>query len=464
VDQDQSIRFDNENKHFVVVYNIEDCKYIQETIHTKTMSESRVVFRENMHHWILQHIRGHQSVYEDPSFRSTLFLDGGPECPTLYFIHNVGQIMKSLSNRIDIVISSIPKNIFIEKVQKHLLPSSNNGDTLGKAPIGTMIRHTTMTRSYVDAIESCDLRRKVDVDLLFTMIECVPIYHIKRIYERSVVQYEEKHDNMHGDEGDDRVSMMGSSIMSGSETEVGYESCYESFGEMLAGWIGILSNRNETCYYRFMLWIDSVIRKEYSTPFPFGKYKGNALCDLPPTYVQWLLENDILQSDGMYQRVFDMQRMQDEHLHRSFMYSTNYREYSCLTKLFFRYFDRHRSSSIHQHLTLTMVPSISERPWVEFISEYTSDTMECTCSSFVSNRYPHRCCLTVLDTDASGNSNSKFKTLIPISWKGTLRAYHTECLLRSYHFIDRQYKYDFESGELKQPKGIFQKFDEQEQV
>lgn len=431
----------NPTKFHLIVYNVKDSTYHIETIHTKTMTESRMVFSQTMPVWILQHIRTHLPWYDAKALPYALFLDGGPTCPNLYFVHHVDRIIKSTSNRIDIVISSIPKKILIEKLQQHLPSPIKFEGILEK---NTSIRH--ISRTYVDAVDTCELPRQVDVDSFFTMIECVPLYHIQRIYEQGIVKHIRELE-CEWDEEDDKHSLMGSSVSEAdAEAEEGSETCYESFGEMLAGWIGILSNRNGTCYYRYMLWINNVLRKEYATLFPFGKYKGTALCDLPQTYIRWLLENDIVKSDAMYKRVFDVQRMQDEHLYRIFLHSTNLRDYHSFSKIFFRYFDRRNPTMMR-----TMVPSICERPWVSLIRECTSDsTTSCSCNTFVSNRYSHRCCL----------MDSGFSTMDPIVGKGASRAYHTECLWKSYHYLDRQYKYNYDNGTLHCPNGAFQRFQE----
>jgi uncharacterized protein (DUF3820 family) len=45
--------------------------------------------------------------------------------------------------------------------------------------------------------------------------------------------------------------------------------------------------------------------KQQDTPMPFGKYKGKLICDLPNSYIFWLLDQDWVVKDwpNLYEQI-----------------------------------------------------------------------------------------------------------------------------------------------------------------
>ena len=66
---------------------------------------------------------------------------------------------------------------------------------------------------------------------------------------------------------------------------------------MIATWLGYISDHHVLVFKMFMKWINHTKETYYKERLTFGRYQGSPLCDIPNSYLAWLLKEEVLESD-----------------------------------------------------------------------------------------------------------------------------------------------------------------------
>lgn len=270
-----------------------------------------------------------------------------------------------------------------------------------------------VTRNYKDYISSIDECIIVDIDEIINMIEDIPISCLRE----GCQMYANK--------------------------------AYETYVEMIATWMGIISNRDLIVYKMLTIWINDIRKTHYShDKLAFGKYKNISICDLPQHYVKWVLDEGIIKDDELENKLLEL-RMMDQWFVKHYFNNGSKLVYfkRCRDNYYRMHWDRRISQD-----RLSVLQSILGRPWVNMIDEVIPDE-----NGFVqTNNYldlPSDSCEFEKRLDAdSDDDNAYLYKYKPLNLQTRYIGICEEDLLYWYGVLDDKFGYDYHNKCLRSKK------------
>lgn len=265
-------------------------------------------------------------------------------------------------------------------------------------------------RNYKDYIYSLDNGIIVDIDEIINMIEDIPIPCLR--------------------EG----------------CQMYANNAYETYVEMIATWMGIVSNRSPIVYKMLTVWINHIQTIFYSHDrLTFGKYKNISICDLPQHYIKWVLDEGIIKDEELENKLLELRKMDKLFVRDYFENGTKLVHFkSCRDNYYRVYWDRRTDQD-----RLSVLESILKRPWIKMIDAVIPDE-----NGFVqTSNYldlPSDSCEFEKRLDAnSDDDNAYYYKYKPVKLETKYIGICEEDLLYWYGVLDEEFGYDYHNKCLR---------------
>lgn len=252
------------------------------------------------------------------------------------------------------------------------------------------------TRDYTPHLRALDMKDQVDVDEVINMIEEIPL----------------------------RCLREGMQIYSKQE--------YSTIIEMVASWIGTLSNRHMSGYEMLNIWRSHIKDTNYCLyRLGFGKHANVPLNKLPINYLNWLIKDNIIKDDDLHCKILELIMTKQLSLMDKFKISGSMKYYNKCRDSYYRI--NWDTRSIEQRKQV--LESIVLRPWIKLIPDIIPDS-----DSFARTlEYNPDVNLPQTECEIEEVNGFQFHKFKPIKIRGVYKAVDEEDLLVWYGYFDKHY-------------------------
>ena len=390
----RDVFYNTENRQLLWIFNIAHIPHTIDRFITVTQDKMRILFTKQQHSGLVN-VAKHCN-------KSTILLDVGNY---LFKIKDV-----CFDNGFTHVVP-LSKKSFIEQLQAH-----NVTVNLDKY-INTNEKYTFSERNYKTFIDALDIRYQVDVDEILNMIEDIPISCLRE----------------------------GCQLYTHNE--------YNSYIEMVARWLGNVSNSNPLVYKLLQQWISFIRKTYYSNDFlTFGKHKYEPICNLPQAYLKWILEERIIKDEDLDAKLLELRSMDQWFLNH---YFKNPGKLVHLKRCRDSYY-RHKWDKRDTYQRKKILESICKRPWISMIEEVNPSDDGYVYSTYYLEdvNLPTDSCEIFQEQNTNGSKDDdlyiyKYK---PAYINEKYIGINEEDLLWSYGFLDDYYKYNYKTRSLNSDK------------
>ena len=312
--------YTTDHRDLLWIFNIEDFPYYLEHVLTITQDKYRLRFPSKQH-------TGLANLYAACSSQPNVLLDTGKH---LFHIAR-----RPFTDQKCIDVHPVSRRAFIEKLG--LVTNVNyhvfSEDAYTEEP------HVDATLDSRSCTLALDVQLQADVDDAFNIVYDMPLYELRKSAE-----YFSRSDYYSAD----------------------------SYIDMIAFWLGVASRINQGVLACFMKWLQYVRMTYYEGGhMPFGKYTSVPLRHLPQTYLNWLIDNDVLSDKypELHEQVVELCSMSDA----AHVFRKSPAEMHCMASI--RSFYTSSEYSDARRNLKALYPSLSMRPWMnastrEFIESY----------------------------------------------------------------------------------------------
>lgn len=251
------------------------------------------------------------------------------------------------------------------------------------------------TRDYTPHLKALDMKNQVDADEVINMIEEIPL----------------------------RCLRQGMNMYSKQE--------FKTVIEMVASWIGTLSNKHMSGYEMLNIWRSHIKDTNYSIySLKFGKYANVPLNKVPIDYLNWLIKDNVVNDEDLHYKILELTTTQLS-LMDKFKISGSMKYYNKCRDSYYRINWDTRSKEQRKQV----LESIILRPWVKLIPNIIPDS-----DSFARTlKYNPDVNLPQTECEIEEVNGVQFHKFKPIKIRDVYKAVDEEDLLVWYGHFDAHY-------------------------